>query len=158
MTTLLKLEITTYKRLRYLLYLTPLFRCHFLEMAEVKTQAVSRYQTTLLLHMLTQHLTQRVVNDMGSRVVASDRLTTLCIYLCHKRSRRIARHLCQYMHRQTILPFTIYNLQFQISNSEISSIAYFATHLGIERRLIKYNLVERFTLLPTRSSRRGLAY
>ena len=107
MTTLLEVEVTTHEGVRYLLYFTELFGRHFLEVTKVKTQTLCRHQRALLLDMRTQHLTQRVVDDMGSRVVAGDRLTTLSVHLCDERSRRITRQFCHNMYRQIILAFAI---------------------------------------------------
>ena len=81
MTTLLEVQVLTDDRIGQTLYLTQLFRAHFLEVREVKTQALRRNQTTLLLHVLAEYLTQCVVDNMRSRVIAHDRLTTLCIHL-----------------------------------------------------------------------------
>ena len=51
MTTFLKVQILTDDAICQLLHFAEFFRRHFLEMGEVETQAVGRYQTTLLLHV-----------------------------------------------------------------------------------------------------------
>ena len=48
-------------------------------MAEVEAKSVGTDIGTLLLHVLAQHLTQRVVKDMGGGVVAPDRRTSVVV-------------------------------------------------------------------------------
>ena len=56
MTALLQMIILTDERVGQLLHLTQLFRRHFLEMREVKTQTVCGHERTLLLHMFAEHV------------------------------------------------------------------------------------------------------
>ena len=48
-------------------------------MAEVEAKSVGTDIGTLLLHVLAQHLTQRVVKDVGGGVVAPDRRTSVVV-------------------------------------------------------------------------------
>ena len=59
--------------------------------------------------MMANNLTQAVVNNMCGGVVATNRLTTLCIYLGHKFSFGISRQFQHDMNRQTILPLGVYH-------------------------------------------------
>ena len=74
-TALLQMIILTDERVCQLLHLTQLFRRHFLEMREVKSQAVSGHVRTFLLYVLAQYFAQRIVNNVRSRVIAHDSLT-----------------------------------------------------------------------------------
>ena len=79
-------------------------------MREVESEAVRRHKTTLLLHMLAQYLTQAVMNDMRSRVVAHDGLTALSIYGGGYRFSVLdSRQFLHDMHRQSVLTLGIHN-------------------------------------------------
>ena len=62
-----------------ILDLGDLFRGEALVVAEVEAKSVGTDIGTLLLHVLAQHLTQRVVKDVGGGVVAPDRRTSVVV-------------------------------------------------------------------------------
>ena len=80
MTALLEHEVLTDDLVGQYLSFAQLLRGHLLEVREVKAQAVGIHEATLLLYVLAQYLAECVVDDVCSRVVACDGLTTLCVH------------------------------------------------------------------------------
>ena len=116
MTTLLQMDILTDELVSQYLHFAEFFRRHFLEVREVKTQAVGRHETTLLLYMFAQHFTQRVMKDVRCRVVTSDGLTTFCIYSSDEFAVQVSRQFRQNMYRQSVLSLGINNFELCIVN------------------------------------------
>ena len=143
MTALLEVIIMTDELVRHLLHLTQFFRRHFLEVREVKPQTIRRHQTTLLLHMMANNLTQAVVDNMCRGVVATDRLTTCSIYFGDESGTCISRQFKHNMYRQAVLALGVENFH-AVNRSRIANLA---THFCIERCFGQYDLVEVFAFL-----------
>ncbi len=142
-TALLQRIVATDQLVRQLFYLAEFFGRYLLIVREIETQRIGGNQTTLLLYMCAQHGTQRIVQNVRTRVVASNSLTACLIHLCHQFALYMLRQLGADMYRQVVLTLSIYDT----SRAKHTGIAYLTTHLCIERGLGKHNLIELFALL-----------
>ena len=65
----------------HLLDLTNLILGHGRKMCKVKTQTFTVHIRTLLLNMLSQHTTQRLLQDMSRCMIAGDKRTVILVNL-----------------------------------------------------------------------------
>ena len=153
MTAFFEFQVLTNEFIRYLLHLAQLLGCHFLEVAEVKTQAVGGHERAFLLYVLAQHLTQRIMEDMRRSMVAHDRSAALSIHLsgefagdtCHTTCDE--RHLVHDQYRQTVLALAVEHLKALVIQTQATGIADLTTHLRVKGVLGDDDLEERLAFL-----------
>ena len=112
-----------------------------LEVTEVKTQTLTVDQRALLLHMLTQHLTQRGMQQVRGRVVQCRCLSHRGIHLrSYSRGRleQAAGHYAMVQEGTTSLG-GIAHIKAQPRRSEITAVTDLTAGLGIERRAVKHH-------------------
>ena len=93
--------------------------------------------------MLTQYLAERIVDDVCSRVVASDGLTTLYIHSSQQCALDALWQLSTKVYREVVLLLGVDDADV----TQCTCITNLTTHLCIERCLAEYYLIEVFALL-----------
>ena len=112
-------------------------------MREVEAQTICGHITTLLLHVLAEYLTQCVVNNVGSRVVASNSLTTIGIHSSYQCTLNILWQFSTKVHCQVILLLGIQHAHI----AQCTGVTNLTTHLCIEWSFREHYLVEVFAFL-----------
>ena len=74
--------------------LAQLFAADRLEVGEIETQPLGAHQRTALLHMLTEHLSQRRVQQMGCGVMQRDGATADRVHRAHRPDHPPAARRC----------------------------------------------------------------
>ena len=122
-------------------YFAYLFRSYLLEVREVETQRLRSYQRTLLLYVITKHLTQSFVEQVSTRVVGSTSSTLISIYASHHRSVEMFRQFLGDMDRQVVFFLGIDDFDSFEFAYQYTCIAYLTTAFCIERSVAQYYLV-----------------
>ena len=124
-----------------LFHLTDFLVRHFLEVGEVKTQRVGRDIGTFLFDMCSQHLTQRLVQQVSSRVVAFALDTFLLVDFGGKSHRHIFRQFSDQMYRQVVFAFRVDHVDRLVVSNQPTGVADLSTHLCVERSLVQNDLI-----------------
>ena len=122
--------------------LTELLGREGLEMREVKAQVLVAAERTGLVHMLTEHVLKRGIEQVGSGVVTTDKLATAHV---DARAHGVAdmhgtARNGRDMGEDAVVALRIGNLDLKIFGGKGTGIAHLATHLGIERRTVEHDL------------------
>ncbi len=135
-------ETCLYLLVDNLLYLLDLLRCHRGEMCEVKTKLVWIYQRALLLHMVTQHQTQRLLHQMGGTVVAGSEIPPSLIYreICPLTSPNDSLfHSAHMANLRALELYDILNDKTSPGSSDHTCIRLLSAHGGVHRSLLYKN-------------------
>ena len=97
--------------------------------------------------MCAQHLTQCLMQQVCSGVVALTLDTLLRIDLRHKRSGHIFWQFRYEVNWQVVLTLGVDHLDPLILIDQPTGIAYLTTHLRIERSLVEHHLIQHLVLL-----------
>ena len=144
---LIKGNVLTNHIVYHSFHLTNFLVGHLLEVREVETEGIGRYQRTLLLHMVAQHLFQSIVEQVGSCMVGSTCISFVCIYTGHKLGRRILRQLFDDMDALVVLTLGIDDIDGLSLIDEDTTVTNLTTHLTIEWGIVEHKLIELVLLL-----------
>ena len=124
-----------------LFHLTNFFVRHLLEVGEVEAQRVGRYIRTFLFDMCSQHLTQRLMQQVSGRVVTFALDTFLLVDLGSKSRRHILRQFSDQMYRQVVFAFRVDHVDRLVVSNQPTGVADLSTHLRVERSLVQNDLI-----------------
>ena len=114
---------------------------HFLEVVEVKTQALVVHVLPLLGCVLAKDAVQCGVHKVNRRVVAGDGLTQLCIHYRFDGQLQIGWKLVHHMDDQVIFLLGIQYVDAVGTHDEVTLIARLTTTFGVERGSLQHQLV-----------------
>ena len=143
----IKREVLTDHLIDEFLYLTKLFIGYFLEVRKVKSQRSRVNIRAFLLHMVAQNLLQRIVKQVGCRVIGSASIAFLHVYTSHEFSLKIFRKLLNDVDALVVFALRINDFDGLILADKCALIANLTAHFTIERRVVEYNLVESILFL-----------
>ncbi len=129
-------------------------RRNLLEMAEIETQPVGTDKRTFLLHMLTEHLPQSCVQEMGRGMVAlrrlprlpvdrrpnGDRGVELDVCRIDLLSRETLPNLAHHMNGHLAVPLRIDNVHDMMLALDQATVARLAAAFRIKRRAVEHKL------------------
>ena len=144
---LVELEVLTDKAVDQLLHTAQLLVSDLLEVGEIEAQRVGADVGSLLLHMVAEHLLQRVVQEMGGGVVAGGSLAQRHIDAGRKLLRGVLRHTLEDVDALVVLALRVAHDHGLVAADELALVADLAAHLAIERRIVEHNLEEGGLLL-----------
>ena len=121
--------------------------CSSLKVREVEAQGIGADKRALLLHVVAEHLLQRVVQQVGSRVVGSRGIALVGIDAGHELGRGVFRQLLHNVYRLVVLALGIDYLDGFVLVHQHAAVAYLSAHLAVERGVVEHQLVERVLLL-----------
>ena len=140
-------NVLTYLVVDETLHLTNLLGGHLLEMREVKTQVVGSDERTLLLHMLTQHLAESLVQEVRTGMVGLAGMTLVGIHAGHEFSLRMLGQRLGDVYGQVVLVLGVHDFDGLLTVHQHTAVTHLTTLLGIERRLVEHQLVVGLLLL-----------
>ena len=97
--------------------------------------------------MCTKYLAQGLVNQVGCGMVGLTGVTLVSIHASHHGCLRVLRQFLGDMHGQAVLLLGVNYLYCLKFTYYYAGVTYLTTHLGIERGLVQYNLVDYAALL-----------
>ena len=122
-------------------HLAQFFACHLLEVAEVEAQIVGSDERTLLFDVCTEHLAQRLVEQVCRGVVRFATAASLDVYLCLERCAGICWQLACEVDRQIVFALSVEDFYlFSIVDQE-AGVAYLTTHFGVEGCGVEHQFV-----------------
>ena len=140
-------DVLTDHIINHPLHLAQFLVCNLLEMREVETQGVRRYERALLLHMVAQHLLQSIVEQVGSRMVGCRSVALIGIDTGHELGCGILRQLLHDMYRLVVLTLGVDDLDGLGLIADDATVTHLTTHLAIERRIVEHKFIELVLLL-----------
>ncbi len=110
-------------------------------MAEIETQTLGADQRALLLHVIAERQTQRLVKQVGSRVVAHGRLTQRGVHLGRERLAhgQTALDHDAFVEMMPGLLAGIGDLETAATGLQVAGIPHLAAGLAVERRAIQHH-------------------
>ena len=108
-TVLVQGEVLAYHVVDDTLYLPQFLGSHLLEMGEVETQDIGTDKGALLLHVVTQDLLQRVVQQVGGRMVGGTAVAPVYIHAGHEVRLQVLGQLLHDVHALLVLSFGVYD-------------------------------------------------
>ena len=127
--------------------LTDLLVVDFLEVAEVEAQGIRRYERTLLLDMVAEHLLQGIVEQVGSRVVGCRGIALVGIDTGHELGCGILRQRLHDMNGLVVLTLGVDDVDGLGLVADDALVTHLTSHLTIERGIVEHELVELILLL-----------
>ena len=125
-----------------LLHTGQLFRGHGTEVGEVEVSDGGILVGTSLVHMITQHLTQGSLQQMGGGVVAGNGHAVFLIDLCGQ----VVTHLHDAAFQHTGVDvvalgglFHVQHAQAAVGTGQHAVVSGLAAHLGVERGLVQHH-------------------
>ena len=144
---LVERHVLAYHAVHDALHLAQFLFGHFLVVAEVETQGVGAHKRTLLLHMVAQHLLQRIVQQVGGGVVGSAGVALVGVYTGHERCLRVFGQGFHDVDALVVLAFGVDYLHRLALAHQHALVAHLATHLTVEGGIVEHQLIEGVLLL-----------
>ena len=144
---LIKGNVLTDHTIHHPFHLTNFLVGHLLEVREIETEGIGRYQRALLLHVVAQHLFQSIVEQVGSRMVGCTCISLVGIYTGHELGRWILRQLFDDMDTLVVLTLGVNDIDGLSFIDENTTVTDLTTHLTIKRGIVEHKLIELVLLL-----------
>ncbi len=91
--------------------------------------------------MRPQHFTQRLMQQVGGRVVTFTLDTFLLVDLGSESNRHIFRQFRHQMYRQVVFAFRVNHINRLVVGNQPTGVADLSSHFGIERSLVQHDLI-----------------
>ena len=141
------MDVLTDHVVHHALYLSQLLVADLLEVGEVETQCVGRYERAFLLHMVAQNLLQGIVQQVGGSMVGCRGISLVSVDAGHEFCRWVLGQLLDDVYALVVLALGVDDVDGFVLVAEHTAVAYLTTHLTIERRGVEHELVELVLLL-----------
>ena len=129
------------------LHLTQLLARHLLEVAEVKAQRFGRHERAFLLHMGTEHFAQRLIQQVGGRMIGFTGAAGLQVHTGMEVGRGIGWQLFGKVDGQVVFALCIKDFHPHIFGFQHTAVSHLTTHFGVEGSNVEYQLVIGLLLL-----------